>query len=444
MSVSPRFLFPSALVILLLPLTLFAQPGFDPDSLFLEGLRFQRAGDLRSAAQRYQHILAVFPVYHDVRIQLAAILAWEGSYQQSLAQYDSVLVVEPRHFEAWLGKSRTLELAGQYRQAADILEILLQEDPKSTRILFALGRIYSAGGAPRRALKYYERAYLRAPREADIMRALARTHRTLGNADLARYWYRKLLAALPGDAEARAELRRLEFRETHEINLTATYESFKDRTISNHSLLQAEYYSTLNQQWKPFLHVSRIDKFAQRDLRIGGGVYMSPAPSFGLFVQALLSPNAHFAPELDAVVEVSGPGPAGIEVSAGYRYMRFGSSNVHVGMPGTVLYFSDDAWLGVKGYFGFVPGLPVSSAVTGTLWLRADDFTMVRLGGFRGNEIIAATTLTEIATLRSSGGLLALRTRVSAHLALEGSYSYTSRSLLSDSHTLSVACIILF
>lgn len=444
MSLSPRFFFPVALVILLLPLSLFSQPGFDPDSLFFEGLRFQKAGDLKSAAQRYRRVLAAFPEYHDVRIQLATILAWEGAYQQSLAQYDSILAVDSRHFEAWMGKSRTLELAGRYRQAADILELLLKDNPASVRILFALGRIYSAGGVPRKALEYYERAYLRAPAEADIMRGLARTHRTLGNAYLSRYWYRKLLTVLPGDSEARAKVRRLEFLETHEINLTATFESFKDRTISNHSLVQAEYYITLNQQWKPFLHVSRVDKFSRRDLRVGGGAYISPLPSFGVFTQVLLSPNAHVAPEIDAFMEVSGPGPAGFEVSAGYRYMKFDALNVHVGIPGTIVYFSDDAWLGVKGYFGFVPGLPVSTAVTAALWLRADDRTTVRIVGFRGNEITSATTLTEVSTLRSSGGLLAIKTRVSAHLALEGSYSYTTRSLLSDSHTLSVACSILF
>jgi YaiO family outer membrane protein len=444
MPVRPRSLLVLVIPFVISPTFSSAQKPFDPDSLFSLALRLQRTGETAAATLAFRTILNSFPNYDDARIQYAKLLAWDNQYLQAIIQYDSVLSADPGNVEARFGKAQTLEWWGRYRQAADILLALLQEQPDSPRFLLGLGRVYAAGGVPRRALEFYERAYFRAPADPDIMRGLARTHRTLGNRSLALHWYRRLLSSVPGDPEARSEIHRLTYMETHEIQVSALYDSFTGKSIPDHNVLQAEYYLTLNEDWKPFVHLARIEKFSRRDLRVGAGAYATPGRSWGVFIQALVSPDARIAPHFDATLELNGSFVKGIECAVGYRYLRFDTLHVNVAVPGLVVYFSDDAWLGIRWYFGFIPSAPTSASGTMTLWIRTDQATTLRIGGFKGNEIVAATTYAEISALKSSGGYAGLKTRISPHLAADIFYTYTARSLLSDSHAISLTMSFLF
>lgn len=430
--------------IVIVAVTAPAQPAGDPDAQFLRAIALQREGRLEEAERLLRSLLNAFPDYHDARVQYALLLTWRGNHSNALAQFDSVLAADPLNIEARFGKARTLEGMGRYRQSADILLALLESQPNSARILFALGRVFASGGAPRRALQYFEQAYLRLPSDPEIMRALGRVHRTLGNRDLSVYWYQKVLSAVPGDPEARAELQRQAFHSTHEIHLRGGYESFTTGGIPGHTLLQAEYYVTIHEDWKPFLHVSRVEKFSSKDLRAGAGVYGTPARGMGMFVQALVSPDAAIAPDIDATLEVSAGIANGVEASAGYRYLRFDTLNVHIAVPGIILYLSDEAWLGLRGFVGFIPSFPASHSLTADLWLRMGEGTTLRIGGFTGYEILTGTSFSEIAGVRSSGGHLSVKTRVSGAVALEGEYTYTSRSLPSSSHAASLGLLFFF
>jgi len=419
-------------------------PPYDPDSAFVHALGLQRAGELDEARQGFRLLLSRFPDYHDARVQYALLLAWNGHYQVALLHFDSVLFVQPSHVEARFGKAQTLAWTGRYRQSVDILLALIQEYPQSARFLSEAGHVYLRGGALRKALEYYEKAYIRLPNDTEVMRDLARVHRSLGNKELALYWYRKLLAASPGNDEARAEVLRLTYEADHEIQLTAAYESFTIEGIQEHTLFQAEYYYALNENWKPFLHFSNISKFSERENRFGGGFYAILMNSLSSFAQVIVSPNAIVVPKLDVTAELNAGIVRSVELIGGFRTLQFDSVNVNILMPGLTWYIVDEVWFTTRGYFGLIPNHATSSTATMALSFRPTPLTIMRIGGFSGNEILWATTISELSSIRSSGGFLGIKSRLDPHLSLDAQYLYTNRNFPSHSHLMTVTVSVLF
>jgi YaiO family outer membrane protein len=444
MTVRSGFVFTVALLWSTLPPAVLTQTSENPDSLLLQALRLQRNGQFEAAESKLRELLSISPEYHDARIQFGRLLAWDGRFAEADTQFDSVLFFQPSHVEARFAKAQALAWSGRYRQSANIFLALLEENPRSPGILNELGGVYLAGGAPKTGLQYYEQAYLLAPADPAVLRGLARTHRKLGNESLALYWYRKLLASQPGDPEARSEIQRLAYKSDHEIRILGSYEAFNDKAVSEHTVAQLEYYLTLDENWKPFGHFSAVSKFGGHDFRYGAGAYGTLGQGLGIFFQVLGSPGADVSPTFDAAMELSGGIFPSLEGSGGYRYMRYDSVNVHVTIPGITWYFDDDVWLALRSYFGWVPDLPVSSAGTLTLMVQASPGTMLRFGGFVGNEIFQATSIREVSSLKSSGGHAGFKTRLSEFLAVEAFYQYTSRNQLGNSHLLMLTVSTLF
>ncbi len=416
----------------------------DPDASFLRALQLQRTGDLDGARRILNSLLQRFPEYHDARVQYGLLLSWDGRFDTALQHFDSVLFSQPSHVEARFGKAQTLARTGRFRQSVDILMALIQEYPQNARFLSEAGHVYLRGKAPRKALEYYEKAYIRLPNDKDMIRDLARVHRTLGNKELALYWYRKLLTASPGDDEARAEVLRLTYAADHELQLTAGYESFTTEGIRQHTLVQGEYFYALDTDWKPFLHYSRVSKFARTDNRFGGGFHSILTHSLSAFAQVIVSPNAKVVPELDVTTEVNVGVVRSIELIAGYRLLQFDSLNVNILMPGVAWYLSDAMWITGRGYFGLIPDQATSTTGTMTLSFRPTPLTTIRVGGFSGNEILRATTIGELSSIRSSGAFVGIKSRLDVYLSLDVQYLYTNRNSPAHSHLMTATVSFLF
>lgn len=421
-----------------------ASPTLNPDSLFFEGLRLYRAGASKEARVRFRAVLDRAPLYHDARVLYGRILAWDEDYRGAVSQFDSVLFYQPGNREARFAKAQVLAWSGRYRSAADILLVLTEEVPASAPYWLQLAHVYLWGRSPLKAVEYYEKAYLRDPDSPETLRGLARAHRQLRSNDLSLLWYLKLLDKVPGDQEALGEILRLSFRSDHEIQIQGSYESFTVSGFKEHTIGQLEYYLTLNENWKPFLHFSRISKFSADENRMGIGTYATIDYSISVLAQVLVVPDARIAPEFDGLAELSVPVGSGFEVVGGYRYMKFDSLHVHVPAPGLTLYLSDHSWVTARGYFGFASDNTTSGAFTAIASFRPHPLATVRLGGFTGNETIRATTFREVASLKSSGVFVGVRGRVSRFFALDGQYQYTSRSLSSNSHLILFSFSFLF
>ncbi len=417
---------------------------FNADSLFFDGLRLFRLGETEEARVRFRVLLNAYPRYHDARILYGRILSWDKDYRSAITQFDSVLFFQPGNREARFAKAQTYAWSGRYRSAADILHALTEEAPASASYWLQLANVYFWGGSPRKALEYYERAYIRDPLSQDILRGLARVHRRLRSNELSLRWYRKLLERVPGDFEALGEIMRQTYRSNHEVQIQGVYESFVKPEITEHTIAQVEYYVAANEDWKPFLHYSRVSKFSEHDNRFGGGSYVTLDYSVSVLAQVLLAPNARIAPQVDALADVTVPVVSGIELTGGYRYLKFDSLHVHVPSPAVTLFLSNRSWLTVRGYFGFGSDKTSSTATTATAFFLPTPFTTIRAGVFTGNETFRATTFQEIASLRSSGGLFGFKSRISQSLALDAQYQFTSRTRLSNSHLIQLAVSFLF
>jgi len=406
----------------------------DPDSLFFAALRLQRTGEHDDARSILQDLVKGYPQYHDARILYARMLAWNSDYRSALIQIDSVLFVQPSNLEARLTKAQILAWGRRYRQSADILLALSAENPTAAIYRTELAKVYLWGGSPRRALDQYEKAYLRNPNSPEVLRGLARTHRQLRSFELCRYWYKKLLERVPGDAEAQTEIIRQTYRSDMEIQIQGSYESFSSSGVGAHSIGQLEVYASPQEDWKPFVHFSRVSKFLKNDNRYGVGTYVTLGYSLSFLVQGIISPGAVVAPSTDLLGELSGSVIDGLELTGGYRYVKFDSTHVHVLQPGFTWYMARDGWFTAKAYIGLTSSGTPSNSYTGTVYYTPDALTTLRLGGFFGTEAFRATTLSELSSLKTSGGFGAAKMRIAKPLAVELLYQFTARNSPANSH----------
>ena len=439
----------SFLFIVSLSITLFAvaQPrarSQDPDSLFFESLRLQRSGDYHEARVILRGLLDRFPLYHDARLLYGRLLAWDSQYTSAMIQVDSVVFFQPSNVEARFVKAQILAWSHRYRQSADILLALLDENPKSSLYKSELAKVYLWGGSPRRALDMYELAYLQSPESSEVLRGLARTHRQLRSFELSRYWYEKLLARVPGDREAQSEIIRLTYRSNIEVQFMGSYEAFTSSSIKEHTIGQLEVYASPQEDWKPFLHMSRVSKFSESDYRYGLGSYISLDYSLTALVQGIVSPKARIAPTADLLGELNWGITDGLDAIGGYRYLKFDSTHAHILQPGVTWYVSMDAWLTVKLYVGLTSTGATTNSSTATFYYSLDPLTVIRAGAFSGTEAFRATSFSELSSLKTSGGFAALKSRISKPLALEILYQFTARNSPSNSHLALITVSLLF
>jgi YaiO family outer membrane protein len=149
-------------------------------------------------------------------------------------------------------------------------------------------------------------------------------------------------------------------------------------------------------------------------------------------------------PKLDITAEMNAGVISSIELIGGYRLLQFDSLNVNVLMPGVTWYLEDAIWITGRGYFGLIPDQATSTTGTLTLSFRPTPLTTMRLGGFSGNEILRATTIGELSSIRSSGGFVGIKSRLDLYLSLDVQYTYTNRNSPAHSHLMTATVSFLF
>ncbi len=124
-----------------------AQTGLNVDSLFSEARQLARAGERAKARQLCQKILQYKPGYHDVRVYLGRLYAWDKQYDQARRELNRVLVDRPTHREALNALVDVEMWAKEYRVALIYVDRALKTYPndqdflyKKALILVKLGR----------------------------------------------------------------------------------------------------------------------------------------------------------------------------------------------------------------------------------------------------------------------------------------------------------------
>jgi len=132
---------------------------------------FQK-GDLVTARERYQQILAKEPNNRDALLGLAAIDLRTGNFQTAEARYVRLLELDPRDPYAIAGLTA---LRGQLDpvRAESRLKSLIATQPEATQLYFALGNEYAQQARWSDAQSAYFKAYSADPENADYAFNLA-------------------------------------------------------------------------------------------------------------------------------------------------------------------------------------------------------------------------------------------------------------------------------
>jgi YaiO family outer membrane protein len=396
------------------------------DSLYHTAVAQQRAERYREAMATLQLLLRQQPHHHDARNLLGRVLALQGEFQQALQQYDSVLAEDRTNVDARFGKGLVLAWMKQYPEATALIGDLHREDPSNKEYLLQLGNIALWSNHPDRAYGFYEQAYRLDFSSVDILRGLARSSLQMGDYQRALEWYREVLRYSQGDPEARSEILRLTYSARHEVQVHWVQQTIENAETTQNTTMTAEYYNSVNRYWKPYLHISRVVKFAETQVRYGVGVYGRPQTGTGLFAQLLVSPAATVLPRFDATVELDQLVSRGIEVVGSYRYLSFAGSAAHILSPAVTLYPFEWLWLTPRLYLSRSSSGSSTAGVL-TVFVQPMETTVFRLGVTSGDESFRATVLSEILSVRSRGVLIGAKARLHRNVALEGLYQYTAR-----------------
>lgn len=413
------------------------------DSLFQIAVAHQRAGNYAQSKTAVRLLLDQRPDHHDARNLYARLLAWEGDFTQALVQYDSVLLLERTDREARYGKGLVFAWMKQYDKAQELFDALHAEDPSNPSYLLQQGNLFLWSQQPTLAYEKYEQAYRLDSSSVEIVRGLARSSARDRKYRRAVDWYRKVLSLSPGDPEARHEIVRFSYTARHELQLQWHREYIRYAASTQNTIGAMEYYYTIDESWKPYLHASVASKFGKSENRFGVGLYSAVKVGMGLFAQLLFSPGATVIPTFDGTFEIDQQIGTGIDALLTYRFLGFAAASVHVVSPGMTMYASDRIWLTPRLYFSTSSSTRSMSGVLTAFYTPSERATL-RLGVTVGDESFRATTLREIVSTRSTGFFAGAKTRLHENLAFESFYQYTARQHDVRFHQLTAVISLLF
>ncbi|MEB3195571.1 MAG: tetratricopeptide repeat protein [Candidatus Sericytochromatia bacterium] len=322
----------------------------DAIALHEQGVRFQRAGQLREAAEayeaalaltpglelarsnlalvryqlgeneasiaHYQTLLAEHPFNAKARFNLGVVYASIGQLDQAAAEYRQVLTLEPGHAMALANLAWLLQQQHRFGEAVSALERLHQLTPDDLNVLYQLGNLHKQVGDHGEAEACWQQVTNRDPRHvpalialADLARQRQDDRRTLSLA----------LDALAIDPQhpaamilaARAHVALLEYGEASRL-LTELAERFPNNAEVRYHL---GVLASLRRDFGPArLHLAEACRLApqwlEAHLELGAVFYQ-----LGLYDDAI----DHFR-----MAEGLAPANAVIKANIGYAYLAIG------------------------------------------------------------------------------------------------------------------------
>lgn len=369
----------------------WGQESTDPDELFRQARELGFSGHRQEARELCNRILEGSPDYHDVRVFLARVFAWDGDYEAARLEIGKVLAVRPDYLDA--------------RRAAIDVE-RWSDNPEAALSLVNEG------------LELY------ADNE-DLLYRKARVLWVLDDVDGARDVLRELLAINPANSEARALQSRLYLLAIHnEVSVTYEHTDFNDFDPWRQVSLQFSHgFGFGSVLWR----ANNARRFSRRawqyeiDMypRLGGGVY--------LYVNYGYS-GASFFPEHRGGLEVFASLPKSFEMSAGFRYLEFSSSDVTI-YTASVGKYHGNYWLSLRTYV--TPGDDETSA-SGSWTVRryfadADNYVSFRVGG--GSSPEEVRNVTDLQRLDSYSAAVSWQKALSTTLHIGLSLSHSREDL---------------
>lgn len=166
-------------------------------SLLQKALNAHRAGDIGTAAQLYQQIIAIEPRHADAYQLLGVIAQQMGKSDLARHLMEKALEFQPNHIQALTNLAVLLRAAGELEHARARAEAAITIDPHNPDACIALGGVLAAQRDFAAARNYFRRAEKFQPDNLALLNDIATAERRLGNFVAAQTVIKHALALQP-------------------------------------------------------------------------------------------------------------------------------------------------------------------------------------------------------------------------------------------------------
>lgn len=391
-------LIPALLVGLTVPLPALTvlqtpSPGSEGvDEMFARARGLAFSGKRPEAIALCREALQRSPRYHDIRVLIGRIHAWEGRYPEGRAELQQVLQDDPGHADA--------------RQALVDLELWADQ--------------------PGAALRLCDEGLAVNPAQPALLFRKARAQKNLGAYAEALVTARLAQAADPGVHELRQFIENVsELARRSKVTLSETYDRF-DKTFDPWHLTSL----SLSHRFDPGSVIARINhatRFGASANQVEVDAYPRWKDGTYFYLNAGFSGETIF-PHRRYGAEAYHNFPAGIEASLGFRHLRFSASSVTIRTASIGKYWGDYLFT-LRG--NHTPS-SVGASRSGSLSVRryfadADSYLSCSLG--TGISPDQPNPNLDILNLRSRNASLGLQGWIRPRLLLSGSVAYEKQEL---------------
>lgn len=371
-------------------LALWGQEGVD--ELFARARRLAFDGKRAEALELCRTALQRSPGYHDIRILMGRIHAWEGRYDEGRTELQQVLRAEPGHLDGRVA----------------LVDLELWSDH------------------PRAALALCDEGLALHPAQALLLFRKARAQKALGNYPEALETAKQAQAANPGLYEARQLIENLaELSQRSKVSLTQTYDRF-DRTFDPWQLTSLGATHRFD-AGSLIARVNRASRFGDTGSQVEVDAYPRWKDGTYFYLNAGFSESGLF-PHRRYGGEIYQSFARGIEGSLGFRHLRFSASTVTIYTGSLGKYWGDYLFtLRANATPSSIGSSQSGSASVRRYFGDGENHLTFSLGS--GVSPDQPNPNAEILNLRSRKASLAAQGWIHRRLILSGSLAYEKQEL---------------
>ncbi len=286
----------------------------DPDVAFEKARKMAFNKQRKAAQDTLRFILTKYPNYLDVRSFLASTYSWDGDYKEARKEFEYVLKKDPKRKNDWIATIKNE--------------------------LYAL-LPYKANDLVKKALSYF-------PDDTDLLYLKAKSEEKLQNPEEALITLDKIISIDANNSNA------ISYKESLINTLRFNSVGLSYSTVLyNKNERDASHYSTLNytRQTKYGSIIAKINysrRFDTDNLQYEVDLYPRITDGLYAYVSAGFS-NSSLFPKVRYGVELYKSLPLGLEVSLGFRGLKFSETTTIY--TGSVGWYTGNSYWSLRPYF---------------------------------------------------------------------------------------------
>jgi YaiO family outer membrane protein len=369
-----------------------------PQETLAQARAFEAAKQYEQAMAGYRAYLEARPEDDEVRGTLARVLSWQGAYDEAVALYEDILTRHPGDRDVRTALARVKSWQQKFAEARRLYEGVLRQEAQNLDARRGLADTLYWSGDYAAALQQYE-ALFAATADSEVATRIQAVQ-----AELARVTERRSPGAPIGQATPALSLPYRDY-----LKLGYSYFNYT-RNLADEQDGLVEAAKSLGTRTL-IGRVEVLDRFGLRDAAVSGELYSPLWERAWGYLGASVGIDPDFVPqwtlggEVFQGLGVLHPVLSFLELSVGYRHLRFRTTDVDLVIPGLTIYFPHNVWLTEKVFY--VPdtdSVTLSSQLTWRVTSRLQLSAAVSFGT-AGERISALEDIRHVTTRIVQGGL---------------------------------------